>query len=562
MENPNDNAAYKFNFVSELYQEGVAEAKKQILDMINTSDAIMHQEGDIHIHDLEGYGKIHNCCMPILEDWLRNSITNTGKDDTGVILQVFELTKSLIISLAMCQSGGIGFTNFDHEISNCLEEFSVDICPNNIQLVRRCMDGFLRWINTTYTRNCREPYYVTLNLGLDVSEWGRIITKELLDSHYESPNHFTRPNIVFKVKKNTNGHGAQNYDLFRMALRNTSKKMVPTYLLLDSKPNAELDPFRLAIMGCRTKIYQNFHGKTGSIGRGNIAVISINLPRIALKATDIDSFYKELDRMLELVKAALLRKANALRKGGEEYLGFIINNHLLDADSVQQMIDSGTLSIGFIGLSECVEVLSGEKPYENEDSRELSLQIMEFFRKKVDDFKRETELNFTILGTPAEMLSGRFCEIDKIRYSHKIQDKGFYTNSFHINVDSRVSIYRKIELEAPFHLICDGGCITYIELESVLLNNTLALQDIIDYSTDKGISYLGINFPYDVCNRCGEYGTFDICPKCGSSSIKRLRRVSGYLEDLSHFTQGKQAEESKRKSNCLTGNSHNNMGAL
>lgn len=552
MEIKNDNAAFRFNFVSEIYQNGVEAAKSNVLDKIYPNDAELHQNGDIHIHDLEGYGKIHNCCMPRLDKWLHNNIDNYRNDDKGVIIQTFELIKNLIVSLAMCQSGGIGFANFDHDISGCFSEFSVDYNSVNMQLVGVCIDSFLHWINTTYTRNCREPYYVTLNIGIDDSEWGRFIAKELLDCHYNAPNYFMRPNIVFKVKNSINGHGAINYDLFQLALRNTSKRMVPTYLLLDSKPNEKYDPSNLAIMGCRTRVYQNLNGNEGAIGRANIAVVSINLPRLALRTKDQQLFYTELDSMLNAAKEALLRKADALRKGGDEYLGFIMNNGILLAKNVEEMVSMGTLSVGFIGLSECVEVLSGNRVYENAESKTLSLQIMDFIGKKVDGFRKETGMNFTVLGTPAEMLSGRFCEIDKKQYPNGIQEKGFYTNSFHVNVDSRVSIYKKIELEAPFHSICNGGCITYIELESVPLNNTLAIKDIIEYAVEKGVSYLGINFPYDVCVDCGEFGTFDTCPKCGSNNIRRLRRVSGYLEELSHFTMGKQAEEKARRSNCLT----------
>ena len=162
---------------------------------------------------------------------------------------------------------------------------------------------------------------------------------------------------------------------------------------------------------------------------------------------------------------------------------------------------------------------------------------------------KEYRLNFSLLATPGEMISGRFCNIDKEIYNHKIHEKNFYTNSFHVDVDSRIPLLEKIQYEAPFHLLCNGGCITYVELYSAPFNNILALLDVIEYAEKVGISYLGFNYPLDICNVCGETGTFDECKCCGSRDIKRIRRVSGYLEDFNYFTIGKKAEVIKRKAN-------------
>ena len=209
----------------------------------------------------------------------------------------------------------------------------------------------------------------------------------------------------------------------------------------------------------------------------------------------------------------------------------------------------GTYSIGFIGLSETIEKNTNKKPYEDSKSYDLSLDIIKFMRKFVDERRAEEHKNFSLLGTPGEILSGRFCELDSKLYPQKFQEKGFYTNSFHVDVQSGISLFDKIKLEAPFHALCNGGSITYIEFPSAILDNTEALEDALSYATTNGISYIGFNYPLDICNDCNTSGTFDSCEKCGSEDVKHIRRVSGYLEDTKYFTSGKSREIKVRKSN-------------
>lgn len=554
--NTRDNAAIRFNFVSELYQRGVEKEKQRVLNSLNEDEAHLHQNGDLHIHDLEGYGKIYNCCTPNLQSWLSSDTHFSNASLYGKIIGIFESLKSLITMLATNQTGGIGFSNFDQDIAKILYVSTIEFRRDTTAFLGECMREFIRWINTTYTRYCREPYYLTLNIGLDTSEWGREISRTLLQEFINSPSSYSRPNIVFKTRRSVNGSGAPNYDLFQLALHCTAQRMIPTYLLMDSVVNQNCAPDKLAIMGCRTRVYDNCNGETGSIGRGNIACVSVNLPRIALKTSNLDQFFMTLNMILNYAEKLLLKRAETMREQGDRYLHFVIDHHLWNTSDVSDMIMQGTLSIGFIGISECVEILTGYKPFENSQSQFFALQIVKHIRDTIDAYRDDTGLNFSVLGSPGEMLSGRFCSLDKERYPHSVQEKGFYTNSFHVNVDAGVSIYRKIELEAPFHMICNGGCITYIELEAAPLKNTLALEDCIEFAVQKGISYLGFNFPYDLCRQCGALGTFDNCPSCGSNDIKRLRRVSGYLEELSHFTKGKSAEANMRKANMYIDGEH------
>lgn len=543
-----DNAAIRLNYVGEMYQTGVDAEKKKILCSVGREFTGLHENGILHIHDLEAYGKVYNCCTPDLISYLQsrdyNSISQSGK-----LFECFGYVKSLIIELAVNQSGGIGFANFDGDIAGIMDFLCIDVCSENEAVLRDCIADFVRWVNVTYTRYCREPYYLTLNIGLSDSEWGRKIACLLLQVFEHSPMDYKRPNIVYKVNRKINGIGAKNYDIYRMALQCTAKRMVPTYLLTDSDVNKECDPFKLAVMGCRTRVYDNMNGDNGAIGRGNVACVSINLPRIALEQTGLREFYDNLDSKIDIAVCILRNRAEALMEKGEQYLRFVLDNEIWKTNELAEIIRQGTLSVGFIGLSECVEILTGCKPFQDSDSFECSVEIIRHMRDKINNYRRDTGLNFSVLASAGEMLSNKFCELDHKKYPHPTQDKGFYTNSFHVNVDAGVSIYEKIDLEAPFHKLCNGGCITYIELSEAPLTNIEALNDGIKYAESRGISYLGFNFPYDICNSCGYFGTFDVCGRCGSGDIKRIRRVSGYLEEMPYFTKGKQMEVEKRAAN-------------
>lgn len=544
----NDNAAIRLNYVGELYQAGVNEEKKKILYVVGQEFYKLHEEGVLHIHDLEAYGKVYNCCTPDLACYLRskeyNSISQQGK-----LFELFEHIKNLIIELATNQSGGIGFANFDRDIAELIEFLHIDACVENYAVLRDCIADFIKWINITYTRYCREPYYLTLNIGLSDSEWSRKVAYLLLEIFENSPIDYKRPNIVYKVNCKINGIGTENYDIYKKALECTAKRMIPTYLLTNSDANSECDPFKLAIMGCRTRVYDNVNGAVGAVSRGNIACVSINLPLIALEYTELGDFYENLDDRIDTTVRILRHRTELLMETGEQYLKFILDNRIWNTNELAEILRQGTLSVGFIGLSECVEILTGCKPFQDSDSFELSVEIIRHMRKRMNYHRTETGMNFSLIASAGEMLSNKFCELDHKKYPHPTQDKGFYTNSFHVNVDAGVSIYEKIDLEAPFHKLCNGGCITYIELSAAPLTNIEALNDGIMYAQSKGISYLGYNFPYDICNTCGNFGTFDVCERCGSADIKRIRRVSGYLEEVPYFTKGKQMETEKREAN-------------
>nr|MCR5113564.1 hypothetical protein [Acholeplasmatales bacterium] len=374
------------------------------------------------------------------------------------------------------------------------------------------------------------------------------------------------PNIVFKVKSGINFEKeTANYYLLEKSLLVTAKKMIPTYILCDSNSNKNINPEKLAIMGCRSRIVQDQFGCEGAVGRGNIANISINLPKLALeidkdyreKSIDykVEHFMKYWDVVAMAVKQILLDRYYKLCKLKKEEFPTNLETQLwcesFDQDNLEEVFKHGTLSIGFIGLGEAVQVLTGQKYYENVNSYMYALGIVKHMRDYVDFLRNDYNMNFSLLATAGELISGRFIDIDKELYKPEVDifSKGFYTNSFHIDVDSKLPGYKKIQMEGLFHEYCNGGCITYIELGEAPLSNVEGLLEYLHIATEAGTHYLGFNFPKDVCNCCGTTGVFDFCPKCKSNNITRIRRVSGYLEILDGFTKGKKNEVKARRAN-------------
>lgn len=544
-----DNAAARDNFVSGLYEQAVADEKNFILNNLVAEEyAQMHRDAAIHLHDLEGYQYVYNCCTPVLSGILAPE-GFVSKGNASRITELFEKIKALICNLAVCQTGGIGFANFDGDLSSALERLNIPCDEFNQSMMTETAALFVRWVNTTRTRYCREPYYLSINLGLSTSPWGRCVSKAVISAYAAQSMEMTRPNIIFKCKADINVNtDAPNHDLFLQALQCTARKMIPTYLLMDSTVNADCIPDRLGIMGCRTRVYQNSNGEEGTVGRGNIAYVSINLPQIALKSSSIDNFMRALEGKAQACKNILISRMKQLTSSYK--LDYVFENGLWkNVKNIDDLVKQGTLSLGFIGIAETVEILTGEKTYRSKDAEDLGYSIVQTLRACADRFRKETGLNFSLLATPGEMISGRFAEKDKQNFHHPAIEKEFYTNSFHVEVNSGISLFEKLRIEGRFHALCNGGSISYVEFHDAPLNNTEALSDLVSYASCQGISYLGFNFPLDICLDCGLHGTFDSCPVCGSTNIKRIRRVSGYLEDLNYFTSGKTREVSCRKAN-------------
>ena len=557
-----EHAAQRKTFIGLVYSRGSKEIKETILNGLDERFSRLHREGRIHIHDLEAYGETYNCLTPnILKGFPYEEYTNYS--DFKKMIELFNYYRHIIVGLGNEQSGGIAFANFDEEVEIIYNKLNIVKNEINFQFLRDYIDSFLKWIHEARDRCGQVQYYVTLNLGLATGEISRFVTSSVLKCFMASK--YIRPNIIFKLKDGINHKkGDNNYDLFRLAMECTCKKMIPTYFLCDSNHNLKVDPFKIALMGCRSKVYQNEYGEDTTIGRANIVYNTINLPRIALeidknnpnltKEEKIDLFKKNWLEIADDVKDLLFDRYYKICKQDPDDFPCNLQHNLRIIDlknvnSMEEVFKNGTLAIGFIGVSETIELLTGEKYFASEENHQIAIDLIKMMRDTIDKYRKEYNMNFSLLGTSGEFISGRFPGVDKKYFSNSLIDKGYYTNSFHVDVDSRLNPFEKLKFEGPFHKFCNGGCISYIEFQSAPLNNVEAISELIESAIKYDVNYLGFNFPMDRCLDCDTTGTFDVCGKCGSSNILRIRRVSGYLEDLAFFTPGKKAEVAYRKPN-------------
>ena len=558
----NKNAADRYSYIGEIYSIGASVRKNKILQELKPEWRALHENGYIHIHDLDAYGLTYNCLtFNLLEDFPYKKFERYASERK--IVAYYDYLKNLFADIGNEQSGGMALANYDNDTAKIFFALQIDIAANE-RLIRACTADLIEWCNNTHTRMGQTSYYITLNVGLAETEAAKKIAYILLDEFERSGDLIFKPNIVFKVHDGINAKkGDKNYDLFQKALLCTAKKMIPTYLLCDCSCNKGVAPEKLAVMGCRTRVVANIYGEDTSIGRGNIDNISINLPRLALETVRENSmanaellvqlFTKKWDEVAKKTKDILLDRFEKVCERSAADFPINGRHHLWirDFDDVREVMKNGTLSIGFIGLSEAMEVLTGRRFYEDADVFVYALGFVKHMRSYCDFLREEYKLNFSLLATSGELISGRFVDIDKTLFENKdgIFDQGFYTNSFHINVDGDVPAYRKIQLEGMFHELCNGGCISYVELKEAPIGNDEGLRELIEIAVKAGTHYLGFNFPRDVCNKCGTSGVFDQCPFCGSKDITRIRRVSGYLEVLDGFTKGKKNEVKRRREN-------------
>ena len=559
----NDNAANRTSYVGYVYNVGEKAFKKEILNSIKSEWSKLHKEGYIHIHDLDAYGLTYNCLtFDLIKKFPYEEFNNLS--DSRKILRLFEFIKDLFTKLGNEQSGGMAFANFDNEIAEVLDKLNVNY-ERYKDLISDSISELILWCNGNHSRMGQTSYYVTLNIGLAKNELARFIARTVINNFLNLGDLVFKPNIVFKVHKGVNlKKDDPNYDLLQLALNCTAKKMIPTYLLCDCKGDKEYEPENLSIMGCRTRVVNDLFGEDSAMGRGNITNISINLPRLAL---EVDQKYPELnidekmdkltsawDEIASTTKDILLDRYYKTCKRNADDFPTNSSYHLWCEDfkgNLEEVFKHGTLSLGFIGLSEAIEVITKEKYYSGMDNYIRTLGFVKHMRDYCDFLKNQYHLNFSLLATSGELISGRFIDFDKELFKPEVDifSKGYYTNSFHIDVDSRLPGYKKIQLEGLFHELCNGGCITYIELGEAPLNNVEGLEEYINIAIKAGVHYLGFNYPKDVCNDCRFTGVFDDCPHCKSKNITRIRRVSGYLEILDGFTKGKKAEEKNRRKN-------------
>lgn len=405
--------------------------------------------------------------------------------------------------------------------------------------------------------------FSSLNVGTDTSEVGRAITRSILRAfdrglgNGESP---IFPNLVFRTKKGVNLEpGDPNFDLFKLAQKVAAKRLNPTFSFMDTTFNSKYGE-EVAYMGCRTRVIGNRHGEERSAGRGNIAPVSLNLPRLALQARDVNLFFVELDRLLRVGARQLLHRFEILGNLRVRDLPFLMGQKLyMDSekleldDPIKEVIKHGTLAIGFIGLAETLQALIGKHHGEDREAQDLGLKIISHMGKRLEQFSEEFDLNFTLVATPAEGLSGRFVKMDREIYGiiPKVTDKEYYSNSFHIPVNYCMSLFDKLSIEGEYHKYCNAGHISYVELDAPPGENVEAVEEIVSQMSVSDIGYGGINYPIDECRSCGYSGIVShSCPGCGSSEVRRIRRITGYLSTDDRFNSAKQAELRDRRTHC------------
>ena len=478
-------------------------------------------------------------------------------------------------------------TGFNEEISRILIEKYNDsekinkiimaVIKNTNSEIReatyQAMEALIHNLNTMHSRAGAQVPFSSINYGTDTSSEGRLVMDCLLDVTMKGLGNGETPIFpiqIFKVKEGINYNKEDpNYDLFVKSIKCSALRLFPNFSFIDAPFN--ISSYKqgdynseVAYMGCRTRVLANNYDSSKAItsGRGNLSFTSINLPRIAIKNKDnIDEFFKELDQKCDLVIGQLLERFEVQANKKAYNFPFLMGQGIwLDSDklnpndSVREVIKHGTLTIGFIGLAETLKALTGKHHGESKESQDLGLKIIGFMRNKCDEASKKYKLNFSLIATPAEGLSGRFVKMDKKAYGiiEGVTDQEFYTNSFHIPVYYPISMFKKISLEAPYHNLTNGGHISYVEVDGDIGKNLPAFEKIIRHMKESGIGYGSVNHPLDRDPVCGYNGIIDNeCPCCHRKEddikFERIRRITGYLVGtLDRFNNAKRAEVEHR----------------
>lgn len=602
--------------------------------MINPLHAKLHDEGLIHIHDLDFYSLTTTCCQIDLIKLFKGGFS-TGHGhlrEPNDILSYASLACIAIQSNQNDQHGGQSIPTFDYamadgvnktfrklyrdnylkylEITNpSLQEAFLDFYQdkindihlssfekyqnielaifNNLQASEfayqqalmetdkktyQAMEAFLHNLNTMHSRAGAQVPFSSINYGMDTSIEGRMVIKNLLEATKAGLGNgetFIFPIQIFKVKEGVNYNPEDpNYDLFELAVETSAKRLFPNFSFVDATFNKQYYDendinTQIAYMGCRTRVISNIHDENNQkvTGRGNLSFTSLNLVRIALLSDSVDDFFKKLDYYVDVVSDQLLDRYEVIKRKNKRNFPFLMgqgvwydSENLKEDEDIEEVLKHGTLSIGFIGLAECLKVLINEHHGESEEAQELGLKIVGFMRDKMDQKAEETKMNFSLIATPAEGLAGRFVKMDQKRFGiiEGVSDKNYYTNSFHIPVYYNTSIANKIKKEAVYHELCNAGHITYVELDGNPSNNLEAFMEVVKLMKESNIGYGSINHPLDRDPVCGYVGVInDQCPRClrfeDEQKFERIRRITGYLVGtLEQFNEAKKEEEKNR----------------
>ena len=582
-----------------MLQYGANTAKEYYLDtMIDPDIAKMHREGYIHIHDLDFYGWTTTCTQIELRKLFKGGF-DTGHGhlrEPKSIGSYAALAAIAIQSNQNDQHGGQSIVDFDYAMGDGVrltyerylrEAFEIRSALTNridyvwqeeyalkktIRDTYQAMEGLIHNLNTMHSRAGAQVPFSSINYGMDTRWEGRLAIEQLLLATEAGLGNGETPIFpiqIFRVKEGVNYNpGDPNYDLFKLAIKVSAKRLFPNFSFIDAPFNLQYykpghPETEVAYMGCRTRVMGNVCGEETAPGRGNLSFTSINLPRLAIEAEgDKEYFYERLDRTLMIVRKQLLDRYQVQCSRTARNFPFLMgegvwrgSETLKAEDPVGKVLDEGTLSIGFIGLAETLKALCGAHHGESEEAQALGLKIVGYIRDFCDRSSKEYGLNFTCLATPAESLSGRFVRMDREKYGviEGVTDREYYTNSFHVPVYFPISAFKKIQIEAPYHALTNAGHISYVEMDGDASQNLKAFEKIVRCMKESGIGYGSINHPVDRDPVCGYNGIIgDTCPGCGRKEsqdqpFERVRRITGYLVGtLDKWNDAKRAEERDR----------------
>lgn len=593
-ETERDNANVGNNFSAKLLQIASVANKYANLASMPSKFSKAHESGVIHMHDLDSYNIATNCLQIALGEALEKGF-NTGY---GAIRTPKSIGSASALACILLQSsqndcfGGQSFDNFDNDLSKYVgltrdkerEELFASISrmvPDFIPFgdefderlkeilddkVEQAMQAICYNLNTMHSRAGSQVPFSSINLGLPENDDAALVCEKFLkeyDKGMGKGEQLIFPNIIFRIKKGVNFYPNDPYRyLTDLAIKVSAHRMNPTFRFIDSKLNLPYYEKGIiaATMGCRTDILANINGPEGPAKRGNIAPVSMNIVRLAIDSRgNIDRFFKMLEETMELCDNQLMHRYDVLKKLKVKDLPFVAGEGLMlgseglePDDSIEPILKQGTWGIGFIGLAETIYALIGKHHGQDDEAYELAKRIMNFMSDKIESFKQKRHLNYSLYATPAEGLSGRFTKIDQAKYGviEGVTDKDYYTNSFHIPVAFPISATEKADKEAPFHLLCTAGHISYFEIDGGTIEERAEyINRHINYCVENTeISYVAYNFRVKYCKECGKGLKLEMnkCSKCGSSKLQGVSRVTGYMSLDERFTPGKTAERADR----------------
>ena len=446
----------------------------------------------------------------------------------------------------------------DNNIIDKIQKFTVKYTDKEVEnATYQAMESFIHNLNTMHSRAGAQVPFSSINYGLDTSPEGRLVMQKVLQATEDGLGNGETPIFpiqIFRVKEGINYNPEDpNYDLFKLSCKVSAKRLFPNFSFIDAPFN--LQYYRkgdydteVAYMGCRTRVMGNIYDKTREVtcGRENLSFTSVNLPRLGIEAHgDVEKFFEMLDEKIDLVIDQLKSRFEIQSNKRVYNYPFLMGQHvwldsdkLKNTDKVGEVLKHGTLTMGFIGLAECLKALIGKHHGESEEARELGLKIIGHMRERMNEQSKKDKLNFTLIATPAEGLAGRFVKIDKKKYGviEGVTDREYYTNSFHVPVYYKISAFNKIKIEAPYHELTNGGHISYVELDGDPTKNLEAFEQIIRCMKESGIGYGSINHPVDRDPVCGYTGIIkELCPCCGRRAFEEANHIRERIKRIKKY---------------------------